>query len=196
VKLPRRFSLRLVLFLVTLFVVALSLRVKTCSRHERALEKLRGKEGIFIFGDFEDPIGPNWMWTSDGLGAGSLKRHGLGWLIGTPLCIVGYRHVWIDGALLSDDDWSMLADMRGVEYVGLDHVPLTADVVRGLIRLGDMRNLDISAENLDDDAVPLLAHLPRLDEFSLTLPFDSTAEVERLRDVVPASECHTHRLRQ
>lgn len=168
-RISRRFSLRAVMIAVTLMVVAFAVRTNQVRRHDRAVTALRARGAIF-YRDFEDPIGPNWLWMRNGLGHGALEREGLGWLLNTPLSITGWRAVFLADMILTDEDLGLLADVIDLQQVSLEQVPISEAVVSAIARLPAVNRVAMTSSTLDDSAVPRLLELRGADDIWLDAP--------------------------
>lgn len=180
VRLSRRFSLRTALTVVTIIVVAFAVRTNQVRRHDRAIAELRARGAIF-YRDFEDPIGPNWLWTRSGLGRGALEREGFGWLVNTPLSFAGYRAVLLSKMVLTDDDLTSLADLVDLQQITLEDVPLSDSVIAAIARLPALTAVAITSSDLDDSTAPWLLEFHGTESIWLEAPAISTEGWRRLK---------------
>lgn len=150
-------------------VVAFATRTNQVRRHDRAIVALRVRGAVF-YSEFEDPIGPNWLWTRNGLGGGALERDGLGWLVNTPLSITGWRAVLLSEMDLKDEDLAHLANVIDLQQVFLEDVPVSGPMISAIARLPALKCVGIDSRALDDSAVPWLLELRGAEYISINSP--------------------------
>lgn len=158
----KRVRIRLLHFLLGIlfccFVVIASTSVS--QNHRIAVAKIRGL-GYEYSSGFEDPIGPNWMWT----GRSGLPTNGtFQSKYARFFCLVGCKECVVDNKQLVLDDLYPLPKLLHLKYLRFFSCDLPKGAFAIVSRCKYLRNLQLINTQIDD-----VASLEKLKVKSLTL---------------------------
>jgi hypothetical protein len=176
--------------------ILLGYRERIRQENDRAVRELRALGASFPDG-FEDPIGPNFLWTwiapcpvpPNGYFKG---WYGFAdWFAESPLCITGSFWVFIENRELNEREFRLLGDLVHLHYLSLGNVDFPVESLAIIPTMSELKQLGIESASLTDDAVRYLKRATQLESLILRCPQITSNAIQSLRSALP--HCDVYR---
>lgn len=188
-----RISLRFLFVVVALCCLVLGIRGYHRRRHAEATAKLQHARAQ-LYDGFEDPIGPNWLWTRklppNGVPSNSFFPHvvPLGdWFVRSPFCTTGYFKCCLEGSVFDRNHLRLLPRLYHLEHLTLidTNIAFDREDILILSQMQSLRILEVKCDRMLPETLLNFAELRQLVYLSLVAPRITDQDLEVLRERLP-----------
>jgi hypothetical protein len=178
------------LAVIAVFCVRLGIRENGRRQHNFAFSELLAR-GAVLWNWYEDPIGPNFLWT------GTIRRFappngfardrlGVGdWFTHSPLCTVGAYNCTMTGRDFGETELALLSRLQHLHNREIIEIDLTSRGLESVAKLSELEDLIIQADELTEEVLSPLGQARRLRKLSLRSANCSATAVEKLQKSLP-----------
>jgi len=179
-----RYSLRTLLLAITLFALFFGTWIRNANRHEFATKKLRSK-GVFVEDRFEDPIGPNIIYSFKQ----AVPRNGYfpKWFANN-FCVKGSFIFSVVDLSLKPEDWLLFKDLENLRHLVIVDSELSPGWVSQIAECRYLSVLVISRSIVGLNDIPELGSLNQLSTLELLHTNLSAQDIAVLRSKLPLCE--------